>query len=265
MNQKEDAALGLLCQAAYYLRGSVERPPSSVPLPIGWDIKGYLSAQDSICGQLGERVYYGYLAQSRLNGEFVAAIRGTIDMIEWGENGEFALKSHPVAGKVETGFDGIYRTLQLDHWPADAGIFRHVGTTARLTVVGHSLGAAIGTYLTFDYARIPATRVRARLFASPHPGNAAFVTAFDSTVADYVAYAYDLDVVPRVPIGFGYSCLPKTNWLSPHTVNTRIKFSVECHHSMVSYIAMLDPARTKEAIALDQACAECVICSAPAA
>jgi len=262
-DRKEDAQIGILCQAAYFVRGPVTLQPVNVPVPAGWEIRGYFSAQDAIFrgsdGMSGERVYYGFLAESTANpGHFIAALRGTIDMIEWGENGQFVLKRHPAAGHVETGFFDIYQTLQLDNMPAVVGICSHVGISGSLTIVGHSLGAAIGTYLAFDMASVQGTRVRARLFASPHPGDAAFVAAFDATLADYVSYAYELDVVPRVPFGFGYCHLPKMAWLNPKNTEARIRFDLLCHHSMVSYISMLDYAAYTNAWALDPSCRSCV-------
>jgi len=260
-DRKEDAQLGILCQAAYFVRGPLSLPPVSTPIPEPWIIRNYFSAEDAIFrGKGGSRVYYGFLAESKTNpGNFVAALRGTIDMIEWGENGEFVLRPHPVAGHIETGFFGIYQTLQLGNMPALAGICEQVGARGSLTIVGHSLGAAIGTYLAFDMASVQGTRVRARLFASPHVGDAAFVAAFDSTLADYVSYAYELDVVPRVPFGFGYCHLPKMAWLNPKNTAARIKFDLRCHHSMVSYVSMLDYGAYTGSWALDPSSRSCVI------
>jgi hypothetical protein len=261
-DRKEDARLGLICQAAYFARGAVDvgTPPPAIPLPPGMVVRGYLSAQDAIFRgeNSGQRVYYGVLAESTIQpGNFVAAIRGTVDMIEWGENGEFALITRG-GGKVEVGFYSIYETLWLDDVPADAGIFAKVGTAGTLTIVGHSLGGAIATYLTKDVAGIPGMRVRGRYFASPHPGDAAYAAEFDSQVADYVSYAYELDVVPRVPFGFGYSHLAKMAWLSPKDTEAKIRFDVGCHHYLSSYISMLDYALFPAAAALDKGCGNCV-------
>lgn len=267
-DRTEDAQLGLICQAAYCARGPVTNPPARIPLPEDWELRGFLSAKDAIYrgsdGQLGERVYYGILAESKEKpGNFVVAIRGTINMVEWGENGEFALKRHPLGhGKVEAGFYNIYETLQLGDTPAVAGIFAKAGlcgtATGSLTIVGHSLGAAMASYLTLDLAGIPGMRVRGRYFASPHPGDAGFAMAFDLQVADYVSYAYELDVVPRVPFGFGYSHLLKMAWLSPKNVDAKVRFDVGCHHYLLSYVSMLDFGAFAAAAALDASCADCI-------
>src|SRR5208282_200633 len=50
------------------------------------------------------------------------------------------------------------------------------GAAGTATVVRHSLGAALATYLTLDLARGGLSgRVSACLFASPHTGNQAFI------------------------------------------------------------------------------------------
>src|SRR6202034_4599795 len=78
---------------------------------------------------------------------------------------------------------------------------RRVGRFDRagVTIVGHSLGAALATYLTLDLTRAGLrARVSACLFASPRTGNQPFVTLFDQTIADYRLFNYMLDIVPRV-------------------------------------------------------------------
>jgi hypothetical protein len=56
-----------------------------------------------------------------------------------------------------------------------------------------------------------------------------------------VHYANVLDLVPRVPLGFGYAALPNTVEISPHTAGVRIKFGPQCLHHLVCYLALIDP------------------------
>lgn len=263
-DRAEDALLGLICQAAYCARGPVTAPPGGVPISFEWDLKGYISAEDCIFrsrdGSPGARVYYGILVESKLNpGNFVAAIRGTIDMVEWAENGEFALRRNPSGpGHVETGFHDIYESMRMDELPVIAGILSKMGGKGTITIVGHSLGAALAAYLTRDMAGISGVKVRGRYIALPHPGDSDYAASFDSSVADYVSYAYDLDVVPRIPLGFGYSHLPKTTWLGPKDIQVKIKFDVGCHHHLTSYIMMLDPSLSQACCKMDPSCSSCV-------
>ena len=115
------------------------------------------------------------------------------------------------------------------------------GAAGPVTVVGHSLGAALATYLALDLARGGlGTRVSACLFASPHTGNQAFVELFDKTITDYRLFNYILDVVPRVPLGLGYSPLPRRTVIQPATAEANIRVTIECNHHVICYCAMLD-------------------------
>ena len=188
-------------------------------------------------------------------------IRGTDGFVEWVEDAEFKpIPYTPMiplpAGhdnlEVEQGFWALYRSLSLIT-PAGAvigplapAITAHAtGTAGTVTVIGHSLGSALATYLTFDLARGSlGRRVTACIFASPHPGNHAFAALFDQTVADYNLYNYALDIVPRVPLGLGYARLPRRTAITPASAEANIRFDIGCNHHVVCYCAMLDYAGT---------------------
>jgi triacylglycerol lipase len=156
---------------------------------------------------------------------------------------------------VEEGFWNLYATLQLispagavigDLAPAITGA---IGASGAVMVVGHSLGAALATYLTLDLGRgVLGARVSACLFASPQTGNQAFVTLFDQTIVDYRLFNYILDLVPRVPLALGYMPLPRRTVLQPATAEARIRVSIPCNHHVVCYCAMLDYEGTMQAI-----------------
>ncbi len=245
----------------------------------GWTIVAYIVAHDavfesgkSIMG--GIDAYYGFVARSATDAtRFVAVVRGTNGMVEWVEDAEFVPIPHPtLAGAtVEQGFWGIYASMrlvdgngrQLGASAAD-GIVSMVGT-GMLTVVGHSLGSALSTYLTYDLAdpsRLGA-RCSACLFASPQTGDGAFAAAFDKAVVDYRVFNYVLDVVPRVPIGLGYVTLPRVTVLQPATSEASVRVNLFCNHHVVCYCAMLDYDGTVEDPAIlvtadDKVCAACI-------
>jgi triacylglycerol lipase len=207
-----------------------------------WHLLGHLIADDHL-GIVGERVCYGFLARSLTDRtQYVAVIRGTHGTLEWLEDAEFLPVAHPVAGTVEQGFWGVYETMRyvpLDghQMPVAASIATVVGGDS-LIVIGHSLGAAVATYLTFDMAWLLRSHVSGCFFASPHPGDARFCTAFNDRVGNYALYDYAPDIVPDVPVGPDYAALPKRTIL-PRT--PAIRDDVECHHEVLSYAAMLDP------------------------
>ncbi len=122
------------------------------------------------------------------------------------------------------------------------------GPSGTVTFVGHSLGAALATYLTLDLARGDlGPRASACLLASPHTGDQAFVTLFNQTIADYRLFNYILDLVPRVPLGLGYMPLPRRTLLRPGTAEAHIRVNIPCNHHVICYCAMLDYEGTKQA------------------
>jgi triacylglycerol lipase len=276
LSNSQAAQLGLM--VAYAMdqfqadRGNLAPKPDPRLSP-NWKVLGYLTGTDCIfrIGRtplLGAEVCYGYLAQDvNAPNVYVAAIRGTEGILEWIEDGEFAAVTHPVAGKVEAGFFGVYSSLKYRPLsggvvPAAAGISAAVGPPGELIVLGHSLGSAVATYLTFDLAAptLLGTRVQGCFFASPRPGNDAFVQAFDARVPEYQLWNYQLDVVPRVPLGPDYSDLSKVTWIEMDDTQAKICFDLACHHHILCYAAMLDYGLLdwKNVPASDRANAACI-------
>lgn len=248
MTNQQAAELGLL--VAYAMDQYQTAPTSLAPTPDPrlspkWRIVGYLTATDCVLRNeaLCRTVCYGYLAQSSADPTvFVAAVRGTNGAIEWFEDSLFSQVPHPVAGKVEAGFWGIYASMQYSPvdgkaLPAAQGIAAAVGP-GTVTVLGHSLGSALATYLTFDLAGLLGPRVSSCFFASPKPGDDVFAKAFNARVQTYQVFNFDLDVVPRLPFG-SYAELPNVTWISPSMAQARIKFSLDCHHHVLVYCSML--------------------------
>lgn len=243
-DRSADAALGLLVVYAMdmYHSSSALNPAPDPRLAPEWIVRGYLTAFDAVFRQgplqSGARVCYGFLAQSAVDPlQWVAVIRGTDGLVAWLEDAEFAQVPHPAGGHAEVGFYGLYGSMQLDGVPAAQAIASRVGK-GRITVVGHSLGSALATFLTLDLAKL--FNVRGRFFASPHPGDADFEAAFDRSVADYMVYAYSLDVVPHVPFGFGYTALRNLTIISTQDSQARIRLGLDCSHHIVDYCAALD-------------------------
>jgi hypothetical protein len=264
------AAYGLLAMHAmdmFRVGGSLTPPAAPGLTAAGWTVRAYITGNDSLLdkGPLqlkGAVVFYGYLAE-RAPGELAAVIRGTDGFVEWVEDGEFPpilyapqipLPATQASISVEQGFWTLYASMQLIS-PTGAAlgalapaITNAAGSTGTVTVVGHSLGAALATYLTLDLARGGlGPRVSACLFASPHTGNQGFVTLFDQTIADYRLFNYVLDLVPRVPLGLGYMPLPRRTVLQPATAEANIRVSIACNHHVICYCAMLDYEGTLQA------------------
>lgn len=230
-----------------------------------WRIVGYLTAANALFSaqtiQLGERVYFGFLANSiDTPSQYVAVVRGTESAIEWLENLEGLLVPHPLAGQVEQGFFSIYQSLRYSAAGAGmlaraqaegdtagaVGIAAALPPNASLTVIGHSLGSALGTYLLCDLAQIAPRQfsLDACLIASPHAGDRTFVERVDHDAPLYKVYNYIFDIVPHVPpslpLGFGFQPLPKATWITSNDAQARINNDLLCNHHAFCYAAMLD-------------------------
>lgn len=273
VNDSDAAKLALFVVYAMdqYLAARLDdlQPPPDPRLAPDWQILGYLTGFDTVlrAGEKmaqGEERCYGYLAQSlTLPLEHVVAIRGTNGTLEWIEDAEFLPCDHPIAGKVESGFWGVYQSMLYTPiagqvQAAAAGIASAVGK-GHVTMLGHSLGSTLATYLTFDLA-CAGVDVSGYFFASPHPGNLDFAKAFDALVVDYRVYNYELDVVPRVPFGPDYSDLLRVREIKIGANQARIGFSLDCHHHLLCYCAMLDYSLLdwKSVPAIDQPYVVCI-------
>lgn len=247
-----DAGYALLAMFAEDMYGNptVVEPAADTRLAAaGLTLVGYLVGDDMLFRPRAtlninpsQHVFYGYHATTGVTD--VVVVRGTDGLIEWLEDGEFALRAHPDGyGQVEAGFYGVYSSLC---YRPPGGPEQNLipglkaATAGRPTVVvGHSLGAAVATYLALDLAQAQ-HGVSARFFASPHPGNSSFAHAFATLVTDSKAYAYALDIVPRVPFALGYAPLESVIELGPGDVATRIRKNILCNHHALCYAAMLD-------------------------
>jgi hypothetical protein len=177
------AAYGLLVAAAEAMFTGPLTPPAAPGVTAaGWTIVGYITAQDTILRSGPLRmapkvVFYGFVAKRTPPGgatpygpmdEFVAVIRGTAGLTEWIEDGLFAampyrtpiaLSGPPDPVMVEQGFFELYESMTLIDpagaplGPLVSGITELIGEAGSIVVVGHSLGAALATYLTLDLVR----------------------------------------------------------------------------------------------------------------
>jgi len=239
-------------------------PPLDARIGAAWQCIGYLTAANALLGAqsigLGDRVYYGFVIRSTTDPtQHIAVIRGTEAVVEWLENVEGLLVNGPPHGMVEHGFYSIYDSMlyctvgapTIAAAPTRSAAQSLVATIpagAVLTVIGHSLGAALATYLMADVARLNsnAFTVIGALFASPKAGDATYVKDVDQVVGpdNYVVYNYIRDIVPHVPpslpFGQGFQALPQAMWINPVKAQAEIRNDPFCNHHAYCYAAMLD-------------------------
>jgi len=250
-------------------------PPIDPRVSADWTIAGFITAEDALADAqaigIGTRFYYGFLAYSNLDKtQYVAVIRGTANPVEWIEDGEFPPRPAPTTmmGTVEDGFFSIYESMlyapvgSAAGQPVVTGIATALGKN-KLTVLGHSLGSALATYLTLDLTVSGQLKnsLSACLFASPHAGDVKFVNCFDQKVANYKVYNYSRDIVPRVPFLFGYSALPKAQIFTPQEANAKIQNTFGGNHHAICYAAMIDYTATDWSTVppIDKNCAACIL------
>lgn len=251
-----------------------QAPPIDPRVSANWNVVGFITAVDALADAqaigLGTRFYYGFLACSKAdNTQFVAVVRGTANPSEWIEDIEFIPKPAPanMAGMVENGFFSIYQSMKYTpagstaQQPVVDGIAAAVGANS-LTVLGHSLGSALATYLTLDLAVSGKFQnpVSACLFASPHPADTAFAQFFDQKVSTYKVFNYSRDIVPRVPFALGYSALTKALEFAPEDANAVIECTLGGNHHAICYAAMIDytAADWSSVPPVDKDCAACI-------
>ena len=254
----------------------------------GWNVVGYITGGDKIIKsgngirnkilgvsyQNDDRVCYGYLAKNLVN-DYVAVSRGTDGAEEWFDDLDF-IPCHPNAplqGKVDGGFYSIYQTMQFNtlefdgsysRLPLAEGIAKFVDFSP-VSILGHSLGAALATYLIAELSvLIDISQLDACLFASPKPGDDNFSTWFSLNIQNYQVFNYKKDIVPMTP-PLGYSALQNCTILQPNQDGLIISPHKTCCHHLICYIALLDPVFYGQLIAMpemtadDKNCDACVL------
>jgi triacylglycerol lipase len=289
ISDAEAVKFGLLVMYAEDMFVQDQTKPNSEPRieQAGWETIAYLTARDAILpmrssllpGQkklieLGDVVFYGFLARNIADpNEYAVAVRGTSGIAEWIIDAEFLPISSPrePGTKVEKGFWNIYESMNLVNLDgsvindvAAKGIADKAGA-GRVVVAGHSLGAALATYLSLETAKLLGPRLSACMFASPRTGDSAWAALYDTTVSDYRLFNYVLDVVPYVPFDLPpeiqYSTLSEATIIQPSTAQADIRVDVTCDHHVICYCAMLDYEYTKASPlrTIDQQSWACVI------
>lgn len=225
-------------------------PTLPAELAASWKILDYITGLDALFGAqaigLGERVFYGFLAQNVAQPDlYVAVIRGTECAMEWLIDAEAQPMLVAKGGgmTVHAGFWTLYTSLTYGSVAAASGIVKALPQGASVVVVGHSLGAALAIYLMTALAGA-GEKAQGMIFASPKPGDAAFANYVDAVVGAerYTVYNYSRDLVPHAPLTlpmFPYRQLNNVSRITPATAQVAVKHDPACCHSALSYAAML--------------------------
>jgi hypothetical protein len=182
-----------------------------------WNVLGQLRCDDLFILKQ-QNCYYGLLLRCKAAfgpfavGNYLVAVRGTMDPLEWANDAvaEFPNYTSGNAGGVGTGFWNVYSTMTfgdlanahpLTNPAAEiAAIVKAAPSTVFVT--GHSLGAALATYLTHDLVaqfKGTAIAIAPYYFASPKPGTQDYADNFQPSIPTYTVVNFAADLVPMLP------------------------------------------------------------------
>lgn len=241
--------------------------------------------------------YFGALFQSQddLN-QYLIAVRGTESGPEWVQNcvalphilQSFKVRiaaalvekggvptKHLSGGTVPSGFHGIYENLTLGSDAASAPdayvTITHAITTlqrehgaawqdAEIVVTGHSLGAAVASYLAYDLVTKSAAKtLDLYMFASPMPGDGIYARSFHDLDSkrgnngtcdlNVLSVVYERDLVPMVPPAYA-PMLDTLKIIAPGGTAHGQQYLTTCeiedtpggNHHVICYAAMLSDA-----------------------
>jgi hypothetical protein len=182
-----------------------------------WDALGQMRCDDLFIADQ-QNCYYGLLLRCKVAfgpftvGNYLVAMRGTMDPLEWANDAmaEFPNYASGNPGGVGTGFWNVYATMTFgdlaNHSPMPnpakeiAAIVKSAPSTVFVT--GHSLGAALATYLTHDLvAQFKGTPIAVEpyFFASPKPGTQDYADNYQQSIPTYTVVNFVADLVPMLP------------------------------------------------------------------
>lgn len=272
------AFYGSFVNAAYTMYDNhTDNPtPPPVQLPGKYNFVAWVQMRDFIFNY-GNWTFYGLLAHNpSVANDYLLAIRGTSDLTEWWDD-LTSMVPWPMSGfgDVGYGFYNIYKTLRVisplkgqaltEAAPAGQGesleaagsfadqvaeaVRRHAAETQpataqaaaapkSVTVVAHSLGSALATLYVAHNSQIKkVTTPLLCTLASPRVGDYTFASTFDALGIPSWRIVNELDVVPKLPV------FPFWHIQTEHLYNsgTSTWWSLECWHSIDTYLHLLDP------------------------
>jgi lipase (class 3) len=217
-------------------------------------------ATDMNPGRVDDEVSIGLICQVKQAGDVVIAIRGTVGILEWIHDAEFAQVPCPFlagAGHTEDGFTDMYMSLRTGAAPGSPTV---VSALAKLpqpvtsvTICGHSLGGALATLLALDVAANTAfTAPAVYTYGSPRTGDSLFASTYDQVVKNSHRVVNRLDVVTTLPPTFvGYEHVLTPDELNPVRL---VKCTLICEHSLATYMYLLSLQSGGPVLSLEPAC-----------
>jgi hypothetical protein len=217
-------------------------------------------------------VSFGAILQAA-NNDVVIAIRGTDGIWEWIHDAEFLAVDCPFlagAGQTEDGFTALYKSLRIGVDPASTTVTNTLKTLppalqfqqpiGSVTIIGHSLGAALATLLALDVAsNTNFKNPTVFTYASPRTGDSLFASTYNGVVPNTFRIANRLDIVPKLPLQPPYEHVLGLDDLNPVTLTplpkSLVKFDLGCEHHITTYLYLLSLHGGGTVLPLDSDCA----------
>ena len=220
--------------------------PPPYQIPPGYSLVTPLYANDLVTdiSVVTSYVPFGFVAQNGPN--YVVAIRGTDNILEWVDDAQFKMKACAVTGGVgqtEDGFTDVYASLGTS--PNNGNTLIGSFLKARLqpgdsvVVCGHSLGAALATLCGYDIAlNVQPSSLAVYTYASPNVGDGTFANSYNAEVPVTWRIVNPFDVVTHVPTEFmlGYRSVGDTVEFNPMG---QVKMGILCYHHLQTYLHLM--------------------------
>jgi hypothetical protein len=234
---------GACIEAAYRLftPGVLTPAPGSATLPAGWKVLTELTGVDRVATK-SDAEFFGLVLQAADDDHVLLVIRGTDTLLEWLVDAEFKPCAFPgiaAAGRVEDGFCSVYSSLRCASTSAaPLSLIAHLPPGTKVTIAGHSLGAAVATLLALDVVvNAPTVPVTLYTYASPKVGDSTFAAFCDRRVATHYRIANSADIVPRLPPAYvATGSAVELNSASYPVVAHRVAW----YHTLTTYLWLLN-------------------------
>lgn len=234
---------GSVIEVAYRLfkPGVLDPTVAGGQLPSGWTLLTGLTAIDKVARKT-EPEFFGLVVQSAADNSVLVAIRGTDTLLEWLIDAEFtprAFQGAPGAGLVEDGFASVYDTLTCTRTGSNVlSLAKQLPAGTKVTIAGHSLGAAVATLLAADIgANVPGLDLTLYTYAPPRVGDETFVKFFEAHVPVNFRIVNRPDIVPRLPPLYD-AVGNEIDFDS--TTSPAVAHSLACYHTLTTYLWLLN-------------------------
>jgi triacylglycerol lipase len=238
---------GSVVEIAYRLFAAGDLDPSvpAAQLPPGWSVVTDVTAIDRVARKT-EPEFFGLVVQSAVDSSVLIAIRGTDTLLEWVIDAEFKPTAFPglaAAGKVEDGFCSVYSTLTCVSTGASVPSFvTSLPTGTKLTIAGHSLGAAVATLLAAEVAAtVPGIDLTLYTYASPRVGDSTFAGFCTAHIPVHFRIVNRPDLVPKLPPAYDAT---GTEMEFDSTSYPVVRHSLACYHTLTTYLWLLNQQST---------------------